>query len=73
MMILAKKEEFVVSKNILPKLKVISSMINLDAVGALVDACVGSKKKLLYNVNSTAVVDDFLFKIAEVKVKCRRL
>jgi len=73
MMILSKKEEFVVSKNMLPKLKVISSMLNLDAVGVLIDSCVSSKKKLLYNVNATAVVDDFLFKIAEVKVKCRRL
>jgi DNA polymerase-3 subunit delta' len=73
MMILSGKEEFVLCKNIIPKLKVISSMLNLEFASKLIDACVESKKKLLFNVNSTAVIDDFLFKIAEVKVKCRRL
>lgn len=73
MMILSGKDEFVLCKNIIPKLKVISSMLNLELVSKLIDACVESKKKLLFNVNSTAVIDDFLFKIAEVKVKCRRL
>ena len=72
-MLLAGKPEFVSSKNILPKLKVISSMINLESISILVDAIVAEKKKLHFNVNSTAVVDDFLFKLAEVKVKCRRL
>ena len=73
MMILSGKEDFVLCKNIIPKLKVISSMLNLEFASHLIDACVESKKKLLFNVNSTAVIDDFLFKIAEVKVKCRRL
>ena len=73
MMILSGKDEFVLCKNIIPKLKVISSMLNLEFASKLIDACVESKKKLLFNVNSTAVIDDFLFKIAEVKVKCRRL
>ena len=72
-MILAGKPEFVSSKNILPKLNVICSMLNLDAVSTLIDTIVAEKKKLHFNVNSTAVVDDFLFKLAEVKVKCRRL
>lgn len=73
MMILSGKEDFVLCKNFIPKLKVISSMLNLEFVSQLIDACVECKKKLQFNVNATAVVDDFLFKIAEVKVKCRRL
>ena len=72
-MILAGKTEFVVSKNMLSKLKLVSSMLNLDATCALMASCIQAKKKLVFNVNSTAVIDDFLFKLAEVKVKCRRL
>ena len=72
-MILAGKPDFVSSKNIIAKLKVISSMLNLEAVSTLIETIIAEKKKLHFNVNSTAVVDDFLFKLAEVKVKCRRL
>ena len=73
MMILSKKEELVVCKNVLAKLKVISAGLNLSGVQGLITACLEEKKKLAFNVNTTAVVDDFLFKYAEVKVKCRRL
>lgn len=73
MMIISKKEELVICKNVLAKLKVISSSMTLGAVSSLVSACYEEKKKLAFNVNSTAVIDDFLFKLAEVKVKCRRL
>ena len=73
MMILAEKENFVTCKNVMAKLKVISSSLNLSAVQTLIETCYYEKKKLAFNVNSTAVVDDLLFKLAEVKVKCRRL
>ncbi len=73
MMILSKKEELVTCKNVISKLKVISAGLNLSGVQGLINACFEEKKKLAFNVNSTAVVDDFLFKYAEVKVKCRRL
>ena len=73
MMILSKKEELVTCKNVLAKLKVISAGLNLSGVQGLISACLEEKKKLAFNVNSTAVVDDFLFKYAEVRVKCRRL
>lgn len=73
MMVLAKKEEFVLCRNLLSKLKQIASLMTIDAVQNLIETCYESKKKLNFNVNSTAVIDNFLFKIAEVKVKCRRL
>ncbi len=72
-MILAGKDEFVVNKNYMPKLKVISSTLNFGATSTLIETIIAEKKKLHYNINSTAVLDDFLFKLAEVKVKCRRL
>lgn len=73
MMVISKKEDLVVCKHVLAKLKVIAASLNLSAVESLIETCYSEKKKLAFNVNSTAVVDDFLFKIAEVKVKCRRL
>lgn len=72
-LILAKKPEMVVCKNAINKLKVISGMLNLSAVTTLIEECVKCKEKLHFNVNGTAVIDGFLFKLAEVKVKCRRL
>lgn len=73
MMIISKKEELVICKNVIAKLKVISSDLSLAGVQTLVETCYAEKQKLSFNVNNTAVVDDFLFKLAEVKVKCRRL
>ena len=72
-MVLSKKEDLVISKNSLSKLKVISSMLNLSATSELTEECLKQKKNLEFNVNQTSVVDSVLFKLAEVKVKCRRL
>ena len=72
-MIIAGKENLVICKNVLSKLKVIASSLNLDATAILISECLKAKEDLAFNANQTAVVDGFLFKIAEVKVKCRRL
>lgn len=71
--ILSKKEDLVINKNCLTKLKLVASMLNFNAITILIDECIKQKKNLEFNVNSTSVVDSVLFKIAEVKVKCRRL
>lgn len=73
LMILAKKQDFVANKSQIAKLSVIASMLNFDAVTILISTIIKEKEKLNFNVNQTAIIDDFLFKIAEVKVKCRRL
>lgn len=72
-MIIAGKSELVICKNVLSKLKVIASSLNLDATSTLIETCLQAKEDLVFNANQTAVIDNFLFKIAEVKVKCRRL
>lgn len=72
-LILSKKEDLVINKNCLTKLKLVASMLNLNATSTLIDECLKQKKNLEFNVNSTSVVDSVLFKLAEVKVKCRRL
>lgn len=73
MMIISGKEELVVCKNVLTKLKVIASSLTLSAAAELMQLLTRAKEDLNYNSNQTAVVDSFLFKLAEVKVKCRRL
>lgn len=72
-LILSKKEELVINKNCLTKLKLVASMLNFNAATILIDECIKQKKNLEFNVNSTSVIDSVLFKLAEVKVKCRRL
>lgn len=72
-MINSKSEGLVINKNCLTKLKVVASMLNLNATDALIEECLKQKKNLEFNVNPTSVVDSVLFKLAEVKVKCRRL
>ncbi len=72
-MIISKAENLVVNKSVINKLKVVSSMLNLSATGDLIAECLKQKKNLDFNVNPTSVVDSVLFKLAEVKVKCRRL
>ena len=71
-MIISGQSELVNFKNLLPKLKVVANTLNLEAVSELIKACVSAKEKLFFNVNGTSVVDEILFKLAEVKVKCRR-
>lgn len=73
LMIHSGKADFIINKTVLTKLKLISSMLNLESIIELIKKSEEEKLKLQANVNSTAVIDDFLFKIAEVKVKCRRL
>ncbi len=72
-MILAGKPELASLKNSITKLKMIASSLNLNAVQILAQTCIEAKQDLSQNVSATAVVDKILFKIAEVKVKCRKL
>ena len=73
LMVIAKNDALVVNKNIISKLKVVASMLSYEAVNDVIKECLEQKKNLDYNVNGTSVVDGVLFKLAEVKVKCRRL
>lgn len=72
-MIISKAESLVINKASINKLKVVASMLNLGAINDLINECLIQKKNLEFNVGSTSVVDSVLFKLAEVKVKCRRL
>lgn len=66
-------ENLVINKNILENLKQVSKKLNENALLELISMCTKCKEMIAFNVNSTATIDEFLYKLAEVKVKCRRL
>lgn len=72
-MIISKADSLVINKASINKLKVVASMLNANATSEIISECLKQKKNLEFNVSSTSVVDSVLFKLAEVKVKCRRL
>ena len=71
--VITKNYDLVICKNILEKLKITAVSFNLEAVTELIDLCLKLKRELLMNVNSTAVIDSYLFKIVEVKIRCKKL
>lgn len=72
-MVISGKEELVINKSILSTINVLASELNYNAVNEIIEECLKQKKNLEFNVNTTSVVDSVLFKLVEVKVKCRRL
>ena len=62
-----------VNKNIASDLKIIAKKLNTESILELIAKANKCKEMLNFNVNPTSVVDEFLYKLAEVKVICRRL
>lgn len=69
----SKNENLIINKNVIEKLSIIAKKLNINSLLELNEMCNRCKQMLAFNVNSTAVIDEFLYKIAEVKVRCRRL
>lgn len=67
------KPEFIMLKSEISKLKLICATLTTGGINILLEYCLKLKKDLFYNVNSIAISDGLLFKIAEVKVKCKKL
>lgn len=72
-MILSGNDNLVTNKHIIADLKQIASGFNLAATSKIIQECLLLKEDLYYNTNTTAVLDKFLFKIAEEKSKCKKL
>lgn len=51
------------------ELKLISEGFSLEALYKIIEFCFELKEDLIYNTNISAVIDEFLLKIVEVKVK----
>lgn len=71
-MVIVKNFDLVLLKNKTNELKAIAGSLNLLATKTLIEACIDAKEQLKFNVNPTSVLDNFLFKLAEVKIKCKK-
>jgi len=53
-------------------LNLIAQSFSLEALYKIIEFCLQLKEALVYNANVSAVIDNFLLKVVEVKVKCRK-
>jgi len=60
------------NKHKIDELKSISEGFSLEALYKIIEFCLHLKEDLIYNTNVSAVIDEFLLKIVEVKVKCKK-
>lgn len=71
--VINKSYNLVLCGNIIEKLKIIAVSLNLESTIELIQTCFEAKRELNLNVNSVALIDNFLFKLAEVKIRCKKL
>lgn len=72
-MLLADKREMVVNRHHLGALSQIAEQFTLSATASLIEECIKLKENLVYNANVVAVLDSFMLKLAQEKVKCKKL
>lgn len=73
LMIVAGQPELVVNQFCLPQLQVAAAGLNMVAANKIIKVCLQCKQDLQYNANATAVLDKFLFSLAQEKNKCKKL
>ena len=66
------QEELAFNKHKMEDLKLIAGQFSLEALCKIVKYCLQLKEDLVYNTNINASVDEFLLKLVEVKVKCKK-
>ena len=71
-MLLVGNRELVVNKHHLGALDQISQQFTLSATTSIITECLHLKEDLYYNANVTSVLDQFLLKLAQEKVKCKK-
>ena len=71
-MILAGNRELVVNRHHLGALDQISNQFTLEATSNIITECLRLKEDLYYNTNTVVVLDNFLLKLAQEKVKCKK-
>ena len=71
-MILSGNNSLVVNKHHEGALNRISQQFSLQATTNIISECLRLKEDLYYNTNTTAVLDQFLLRLAQEKVKCKK-
>ena len=72
MMVISGKEELVSHKDALNRIIVISQGFTLEGISLIMKEAFGSLKDIAMNANAVCVLDEFLLKMVEVKVKCKK-
>lgn len=72
-LLLSGKRELVVNRHHLGALSQIAEQFSLESVANLIEECLKLKENLYYNANVVAVLDSFMLKLAQEKVKCKKL
>ena len=72
MMVKVGKSELVQNTHLLSQMKLICEGFSISALYKIVEYCLQLKEDLVYNTNSVEMVDEFLLKIVEAKVKCKK-
>ncbi len=72
LMIKTGNENLVYNKPRVDELKVIANGFSVAALEKTIEYCLQLKEDLVYNTNMTASIDEFLLKVVEGKVKCKK-
>lgn len=66
------EEALVKNVHLIDKMREICKGYSVSALYRIVEYCLQLKEDLIYNTNSVEAVDEFLLKIVEAKVKCKK-
>lgn len=72
MMIKSGNDKLVYNMSRLSELKVIANTFSLAALQKTIEYCLQLKEDLVYNTNINASIDQFLLKVVEGKVRCKK-
>lgn len=72
MMVKLGKENLVNNSHKINEMKLIAEGFSMTALYKIVEYCLQLKEDLVYNTLGIAVIDEFLLKIVEAKVKCKK-
>ena len=66
------KNNLVDNAHKIEELKRIGEQFSFEALYKIIEYCLLLKEDLVYNTNATAAIDEFLLKIVDAKVKCKK-
>lgn len=72
MMVKIGKSDLAYNTHLLSQMKLICEGFSISALYKIVEYCLQLKEDLVYNTNSVEAIDEFLLKIVEAKVKCKK-
>lgn len=72
MMVKVGQSELVKNTHLLSQMQLICEGFSISALYKIIEYCLQLKEDLVYNTNSIEAIDEFLLKIVEAKVKCKK-